>query len=281
MVEMDTILPMNSQIALTSVVTSSVLQEFEFMKFSFELFHGDEYQWFVRCDQASLQTLSAHPNVVCKSFADVIATRPAFESGDFRRIVGEKMNAVEDAWGSGNWMSVLFFDTDLIMTAPIITAISMVDGDLVLTPHYYPESTKHLAQLHGYYNSGFVCIRNNRFHQWWQDAFISETRSWTDQVCLNGAHHQFAIGTLSDRANIGFWRSANIPEYDPIPADCQFLHVHLFDPLMTTHQWVCKAFALHCLKFLRGSPIPEHRILLNELLIRDEARWYEASLRLC
>jgi hypothetical protein len=272
---------MNSQIALTSVVTASVLEEFKFLKFSFELFHGDEYQWFLRCDRASMQALSAYPNVVCESFTDVITKRPDIESIDYRNIVGEKMKALEAAWGSGDWASVLYFDSDIIITAPAIEVISAVGGDLVLTPNYYPESTKHLASLHGIYNGGFICTRNRRFHRWWRDAFISQPHRWTDQACLNDAPHQFTIGTLSERANIGFWRSANIPLYEPIPADCEFLHAHLFQPLVTIREWMDKTFSLHCLKFLRGSPIPEHRRLLSEALARDESRWYEASLRLC
>jgi hypothetical protein len=225
--------------------------------------------------------LSAYPNVVCEKFTDVIAKRPDIESRDYRNIVAEKMNALEAAWGSGDWMSVLYFDSDIIITAPVIGVISSVSGDLVLTPNYYPENLKHLASPHGIYNGGFIYTRNKRFHRWWKDAFISQPERWTDQACLNDAHHQFTIGTLSERANIGFWRSANIPQYDPIPTDCEFLHAHLFQPLVTNRDWMDKTFSLHCLKFLRESPIPEHRILLNEALVRDESRWYEASLRLC
>jgi hypothetical protein len=97
---------------------------------------------------------------------------------------------------------------------------------------------------------------------------------------MNDAHKKFVVGTLSDRANIGFWRSTRIPEFDPITPDCEFLHAHLFQPLLTPRQWVDKAFALHCLKYLRQSQISEHSRLLQEALARDESRWYEASLRL-
>jgi hypothetical protein len=272
---------MNPQIALTSVVTASVLEEFRFLKFSFELFHGDEYRWFVRCDLASLRALSTYRNVVCRSFADRIAERPDIESGEFRAIVSEKMNVMEDAWNSANWAGVIFFDADIIVTAPLMVSVSAVEGDLVLTPNYYPEKTKHLAVVHGHYNTGFVCTRNRFFHQWWQDAYLSQPQKWTDQGCMNDVHKKFIVGTLSDRANIGFWRSSRIPEFDMIPPDCEFLHAHLFQPLLTPRQWVDKAFALHCLKFLRQSHIPEHGRLLSEVLARDKSGWFKASLRLC
>jgi hypothetical protein len=272
---------MHSQIALASVVTAAVLDEFKFLKFSFELFHGPNYRWFIRCDRASLEILSAYPNVVCHGFIDSVMERPDIESQEFRSIVGEKMNAMADAWKGGDWVGVVFLDADIIMTSQLMTTISAIRGDIALTPNYYPEANKHLASVHGYYNSGFVFTRNRHFHEWWQNAYKSQPWRWTDQACLNDVNGKFKVETLSYRANIGFWRSAKIPEYDLIPPGCEFLHVHLFQPLRTQRQWIDKAFALHCLKFLRQSIVTKHKRLFDEVLIRDESRWYEASLRLC
>jgi hypothetical protein len=271
---------MNLQVALTSIVTFAVLEEFKFLKFSFELFHGTDYQWFVRCDHASLEALLKYPNVICNVFGDRIDERPDNKSKEFWHIMGEKMNVMADAWKGGNWTGVMFLDSDIVMTAPLMATISGITEDLILTPNHYPEATKHLAPVCGYYNGGFVFARNRRFHEWWRDAYTSKPSPWADQPCLNNADEKFSVATLSHRANIGFWRSASIPKYDPIPVDCEFLHVHLFQPLRTERQWIDKTFALHCLKFLRQALVPEHLQLFNEILSRDESRWYEATLRL-
>jgi hypothetical protein len=272
---------MHPQVALASVVTAAVLDEFEFLKFSFELFHGNDYTWFVRCDRVSLEMLSMHSNVICNETIDNIIERPDSESVEFRRVVGEKMNAIADAWEDNNWAAVAYLDADIIVTAPIMTVVSDIQGDVVLTPNYYPKVAKHLIPIHGYYNSGFAFARNKRFHEWWKAAYQSRPWMWTDQACLNDVGEKFVVATLSDRANVGFWRSGSVPDYNSIPVDCEFLHVHLFQPLRTQRQWIDKSFALHCLKFLRQNQIPEHRRIFNEALARDKSQWYEASLRLC
>jgi hypothetical protein len=103
---------------------------------------------------------------------------------------------------------------------------------------------------------------------------------FTDQWCLNGASQHFEVCQLSRLANIGFWRSESVVEYEAIDQGCLFLHVHMFQPLRTVRQWIDKKFALHCLEFLCASTNPEHRVLLGEILSRDCSGWYESSLRL-
>jgi hypothetical protein len=268
------------QLALASVVTTAVLDEFKLLKLSFELHHGSDIRWFIRCDQSSEPALSQYSNVKCSVFCPSVAERPDLESPEFREIVAEKMNAIGDAWDAGKWLGVIFLDADLVMTSRITDLISDVEGQVVLTPNYYPPETEHLASIHGHYNSGFICTRSPLFHEWWRRTYISQPWRWTDQACLNDIHNEFVVGALTDRANIGFWRSPLIQDYIDIPADCQFLHVHSFQPLRTRRQWIDKSFALHCLKFLRGSNIPTHRTIYHALLSRDTSGWYEASLRL-
>ena len=268
-------------VALAAVVTASVLPEFLLLRRSFELFHGQGYRWFVRCDRVSEAVLSRCPDTTCTVFTEEVPERPDMESEFFRRIVGEKMNAIQSAWTAGDWEVVAFLDADLVVTAPLIGALLAHRADVILTPNYYPPSTRHLAKVHGHFNSGFLATRTRDFHGWWRDAFVSDPSGWTDQGCLNEVSRHFAIGTLDERANVGFWRSENIGAYEPIPADCIFFHVHLFQPLRTQRQWIDKSFALHCMRFLRGSAVPEHQVLYRDVLARDEAGWYEASLRLC
>lgn len=271
---------MNS-FALATIVTRSVLDEFRCMKRSFELFHGSRHCWFIRCDRASKRVLSNYQNVICTNFTDALPNRPESDSSDFRRIVGEKMNAMADAWSYQQWQAVAFVDSDLVFTAPFMHNLVELDADVILTPNYYPCNKEHLEASSGVYNSGFVVARTPEFHTWWRHAFESQPERWTDQACLNDAPERFRIHTLSPSANVGFWRSAKLPEYEDIPADCQFLHVHLFQPLHNTRQWLDRSFALHCLKYLQKSAVPKHRTLASQILKSDRTGWYEASLRLC
>lgn len=272
---------MNPSVALTAIVTKAMLDEFLFLKFSFELFHGTGYQWFVRCDRASLEALTAHSNVTCVPFMDELAHPPDCESPTFVELMMQKMHVMEDAWNTGEWQGVIYFDSDIIVTAPVVTNMATIAGDVVLTPHWYPEARGYLACEHGYYNAGFVFTRDRRFHAWWQRAAQARAAGFGDQMALNEAHKSFVVGNLSSRANIGFWRSRAIPEYDPIPGNADFLHVHLFQPLRTQEDWIHKTFALHCLKYLRDSQVEAHQRLFYEILARDHSRWYHTTLPLC
>lgn len=271
---------MAQELALCSVVTAGLLEEFLLLKLSVELFHHREYQWFVRCDEASAEQLGSYSNIRCTIFRDHLANRPHLESKEFRTVVAEKMAVLEDAWTSHTWNSVAFLDADLILTAPFLESLHDRGSDLILTPNYYPVAKEYLIPIHGYYNSGFVVTRTQRFHNWWRGAFENNPSQFTDQWSLNSAEKHFTVCQLGPRANVGFWRSDTLGEYLPIDIDCLFLHVHMFQPLRTHRDWIDKSFALHCVKFLSTSPVSEHRSLLNEILSRDKYGWYKCSLEL-
>jgi hypothetical protein len=271
---------MSNEIALCSIVTEAVREEFEILKFSFELFHGRGYQWFVRCDDASLPWLSAHPNLICHVFTEREARRPDIESREFRRIVAEKMHVLDDAWAAGGWSGVVFFDADVIATAPFMETVLPVAGDVVLTPNHYPSTRRHLAKTHGEFNAGFVFTRTPRFHQWWREAFEADPSGWTDQACLNKAPEVFEVGRLGPAANVGFWRSEDMFFPVPIPDDCLFLHAHLYQALSSVRELIDKSYSLHCMKYLHASRRPGHRELFNEISRRDRPGWFHASLRL-
>jgi hypothetical protein len=273
---------MRGNIAIASVVTEAFLDEFAILKYSFELFHGTACHWCVRCDRASASVLSGYDNVSCVIFAERAQGRPDTLSESFRHIVAEKMNAMNDAWlAPDGCRGVLFLDADILFTAPLLPALDDIDGDVILTPNYYPEVRQHLASVHGEYNGGFAFTRSREFHAWWEGAYAADSSRYNEQSCLNEAHERFAIGRLGERANIGFWRTAEPPRYDEIPADCQFLHVHLYQRLDTMREWIDKSFALHCLKFLSAGVTPQHRLLFDRILAADRHGWFESSLRLC
>ncbi len=270
---------MNTSIALCSVVTRSVLPEFRLLKYSFELYHGAGRRWFLRTDRATADALAGHPRISCTVFTDEILQRPDIECADFRTIVGQKMNALADAWDSGCG-SVLFMDADLLITAPILGLLQSIPGQVLLAPNYYPKGHEHFIPIHGYYNAGLAFTRTNEFHVWWKNAFAAEPTRWTDQAVLNEAWRYFEIGTIPNSANIGFWRSANGLQHPAIPADCSCLHAHFFQPLRTVRQWIDRAFALHCVEYLNGSHDTRHGKLLRKILATDAPGWYQAAMRI-
>jgi hypothetical protein len=200
-------------------------------------------------------------------------------SQEFRRIVSQKALALADAWSAGAWSAVAFVDADVVFTAEILRAVASIEGDVVLTPNFYPTASEHLAAIHGYFNAGFVCTRTPAFHEWWLKRIRSRPWLFTDQMALNDAADSFEIGTLDELANIGFWRSTGL-RFLPLPDDCLFVHVHVFLPLRNAREWTCKMFAVHCLRFLSRSTVKEHRLLLDYILTHDSTGWYTATMHL-
>jgi hypothetical protein len=277
---------MRERTALCSVVTAAVLEEFLLLKFSVDTFHERTYQWFVRSDRFSATILSNYSDISCTVFEESLMARPKSESQAFRSIVAEKMNAMEDAWNAGDCTSVAFLDADLIMTAAVLDESERYAIEVLLTPHYYPSANRNLERFYGHYNTGFAFSKTPRFHKWWRIAFAEQPDRFADQACMNEVKDHFAVQTLSERANIGVWRSSTFGnfrtfgQFNEIPSDCLFLHVHLFQPLNGPNLWIQKLFALHCLTFLRASAESKHRALFNEILARDRSGWYESTLRL-
>jgi hypothetical protein len=273
---------MIEDIGITTIVTESVVEEFAILKYSFELFHGPDYRWFVRCDRASLRALSAYDNVSCAVFAERHQDRPEGMSEEFLRIVSEKMNVIDDAWKARpDLRGVLYLDADVIFTAPLMDTLRATGGDLILTPNHYPVGNEHLVERDGEFNAGFVFTRSRALHRWWQEAFAADPIKNSEQVCLNAVRKHFSITCLGPEVNVGFWRSLAPPAYEPIPADCACLHVHLFQPLFTLRQWLDKSYASHCMHFLMVSPKREHRQLFDRIMAQDRHGWLDATLRVC
>ena len=195
--------------------------------------------------------------------------------------MAEKMNAIEDAWSVVEGCDgVILLDADLVFTAPLLKTIRAVDGEVILTPNYYPKGKEHLVERDGELNGGFVFTRSRAFHHWWRDAYAAVFPRKNEQLILNEVRDHFRIGLLGEHANVGFWRTAGTLPYVSIPADCLFLHVHLYQPLFTMRQWVDKSYALHCLGFLMTSGSREHQ-LFDKIMAGDRHGWFDASLRVC
>jgi hypothetical protein len=267
------------RLALCSVVTEPLLDEFRLLKWSVELFHPGQYAWYVQCDRTSEDSLKELPQVHCERFTDAdIPRRRTGESG-FDDLMLNKMDAMERAWSSQSCDAVAFLDADIVVTSSFLEAACALDKPVVLSPCHYPARSKHLSPYLGYFNGGFTLTKDKTFHRAWKESCISQP--WkTDQTCLNDVAPRFQIGMLDHRANVGFWRSAEhvFFKFSAIPHDCTFFHVHMFSALRNSRERLDRMFALHCLRFLRASTNPKHKTLLGKILALDRSGFFATCL---
>jgi hypothetical protein len=267
---------LTASVALTTVVTRAVLEEFWVLKATFDTCHGNRFRWFVRCDEASYAVLAREPEIHCRVFSSEQRLRPGTFSPEFRQIIAQKMQAMEDAWQENNWGAVAFLDADLVVTKPFIDELLALPNALVLTPHHRGATLRAQSLVFGRFNAGFVLTKSSNFHEWWRSAFESDADGFMEQACLDKAPAVFETALLDQRANVGFWRRDGIIQFRPIPPDWQFLHVHLFQPVDTLYGFVQRSFALHCLEFLCQSP--EHERVLEIILSLDSTGWYAPAI---
>jgi hypothetical protein len=268
-----------NRLAIATVVTKPMLSEFFLLKYSFELFHGAGYTWFVRSDPDVTVALSQLENLYCRTFPVRSLLRPDFSSPVFRDILSEKLNVLEDAWESRTWDAVLFLDADIVVTAEFVSGLLASDAQLILSPHYYPNYLKHLEPIHGRFNAGFLLVRTSAFTAWWRRAFSLSRGVFVDQKCLETASSLFSVEDLDRKGNIGCWRRSGIVTFEPIPPDCTSLHVHFFQPVTTTYELLQKALALHCLEFLAREGTARHASILNRVVDEDSSGWYKTTVR--
>jgi hypothetical protein len=273
---------MNERIALATVVTLPLIDEFRILKRSFELFHGKDFHWYVHCDRVSERLLGSIEGVKCTVFSEQPPRVSSPGQPGFHDIATQKAAAMETAWSSHQWDAVALLDADLIFTAETLSHAAATGHELVLTPNHAPWPDIELSPFHGYFNSGFIFTRSRHFHAAWRKSYRSQPWTFTDQVCLNDVAKEFEVAMMDPRANVGFWRSkhANCYAYQPIPRDCIFLHNHLYRRLNSSRDWISRTFGLHCLRYLTRSALEQHSILIKEILALDRSGWYTASLNL-
>jgi hypothetical protein len=295
------------RLGMAAVVTAGVLQEFELMKHSFELFHGKDCHWFIRCCSKAEQQLSGDPHVHCSVFTENFGRRFSDEEAGFNRVVEQKMLAVDDAWKSGLCDAVMFLDSDLLIISTFAQYLLKEDIEVALTPHHWHPTRLPDMQKFGFFNSGFIYTTNPQFHIWWRSAFLSQPHLYTDQQCLNDAPEKFRVTQLGEEANVSFWRCESgthaLTSYR-IPKDSWFVHVHFFQPDETSQQKISnifsrlfaqfttgkgtgfevfsfyqmlhKTFAFACLVYLKKSDDPRHQELYNLILQNDKLQIYSA-----
>jgi hypothetical protein len=269
---------LTERLALATVVTESVLEEFLILKESVDLFHPGGFSWFIRVDCVSMGRLSSISGIHCTPFTERLAERPDTSSFRFRKMAAEKMNAMDDAWRNGQFSSVVFLDADLIITHELFPALQHHSAEVILVPHHFPYRHRRLEALYGRYNAGFVYSRTPQLSTWWRDAFLANPHMFAEQGPLDLITTRFSVDLLDENANIGAWRSPSFGLFPLLSSQSLFLHVHLFQPLGSPLLWIQKMFATHCLRFLRDSNIPNHDILFNSIIARDRSGWYKATL---
>lgn len=239
---------------IASIVTAAMVEEYLIFRRSMELFHSERLAWCIRCDEASAKRLEHVRFASCRVFSRSINVAAQPDSALYREIMNEKILSVEDAWACGA-ESVLYCDVDMIVASEFLSDIMSGDAELALSPNYYPSESTHLNDIHGIFNGGLVLSRTPRFVAWWRKEAALYKSSFADQLCLNSASRSFSCRHLPSEYNVGFWRSVTPTwrgGFIPIPINCRLLHVHLFQPYSPIKGWIDRAFALHCLRFLRS-----------------------------
>lgn len=306
--------PDKPAIGFVAVVTHDSFEEYELLRFSFELFHGAEHHWFLYCDPECVASLASLPNTECRVFEQPANQTDGNPLGNSKSVCLRKLQAIHDAWETGRFSSVLYLDTDLVFTASTLDPISGIEGDVLLTPHYFesPREEKDLG-LWGKFNSGFALMRNRDFHPWWKAAMLSQPEKFGDQQCLDDASSHFRVGHLPKTANVGPWRSPTGTQTIPqarIPQGCLFVKAHMFQPGEPPLDLVQKAFvaeltrlsnavdgstrpitspfreehlvqriyAIQCLQYLQESPVDKHKTLFLEIINRDRLAIYKSLL---
>lgn len=267
-----------TNVSCACVITEASLPEFFILKATLEMCHQRTFPWFVRCDEGSLASLADVPGIRLHVFSPTKSLRPNFLSDEFREIMSQKMNAMEDAWHEKNWDAVLGFDADIIVTTRFIPELLQLPQQVVLTPHHHPPVLRAQSIAIGRFNAGFVLTRTPAFHRWWREAFLANPKKFNEQYCLNDVPKVFDVAALDKRANIGWWRRTGITRFEPIPQDCLFLHAHLYQPLDGFEGFQHRSFALHCLEFLCHSQSPEHQRILETIVSGDSSGWYARAV---
>ena len=269
---------MKLHMGLASVVTQSLVSEFELMKSTFEQHHSALYHWHLRVDHASFEALKHHDNIELTVFSETIQNRVDAHSSLFREIVAQKMNAIEDAFKYSNYNGVAFMDADLITLAPFFESIcsERAEEDLLLSPHYYPEVMRCLENTYGIYNSGFLIVFNPSFSEWWRHAFLEQPELFADQACLNAVGAAFKVKALNRQINVGFWRSIEgyLGEFKFQPDECKLLHLHLFRPIHSQAELSENSLALTCLSTRVSTQDPNSLALFRKILEFDKTGFY-------
>ncbi|HEY4640790.1 MAG TPA: hypothetical protein VII75_05555 [Thermoanaerobaculia bacterium] len=260
---------MSGQVVITSVVTRQLLDEYRLFRESFRVHHHFEPLCVVRCDAAASPFVEAMPNTIAISALSG-DDRPVSQwSNEFRTIVRHKMLAMRDTWQLLSPSAVVFIDADVVVLRPFIDALREFSAPVTLSPHYWTYDHDRRSNAYGFYNAGLVLCRDDKFTEWWLDAFDRSPELYADQGCLNAVPELFAVEHFPETWNVGYWRHRNSPgDIPPIPADAFTVHAHVFATARPEipYEIAQKQFVLAMIDFLKGRGTSADRHLLDFIM---------------
>lgn len=202
--------------AVATLVTRPALEDFELLLFTLNLWNSTKPRLYVFTDaESKLAVVNAvaklYPNtqVNVKTALDAYTglTRADMERrpgrsyatlfGDF---TAEKTTLMEWALESEP-EGVLFCDADICHMAPL--PVIPEGSELALSPHMIRAGD---AAKYGYYNAGYLWIRNPKIVREWREACA--TSRFFEQACLEdlAAAYKPTLYEFPIQVNYGWWR---------------------------------------------------------------------------
>ena len=255
--------PINS---ISTIANGLSYEELLIMIRSFDLWNKADI--YVFCDKEvgdklSTIMLERCPIHVLPSMPEHLSK--ANRRNSFGSLLRCKMDAVEPAIREkGN---TLFVDADIIFLSKV-NGIDLDKYDVAVSPH----GIKKADELKwGFYNAGYIAIRNPEFPKWWREA--CNTSKYVDQECLTRAPDHFNCQMLGFEHNFGWWRILQAPSNDEKKRRITSFHVneniicYENNPLISAHLHLrlAKSNILHSLLkgLLSRSSDPRHKTVLG------------------
>ncbi len=200
----------DSQIPVSSIVTSKTLEEFLLLKFSFEQYHNTH--WYVSTDSSTTKALQNYKNITPLELID--SDEGSHGSNDpkkneiFHKLIMTKFDALEAAIENHGYG--LFIDADIFFTNPLeekfITLMKNEDVDAILSPHM--TNNANVESEVGYYNVGFYSMRNKKYLKMHREMSLKyrELDMYYEQQPLQFCSYNFTTINAPIYYNIGWWR---------------------------------------------------------------------------
>jgi hypothetical protein len=113
--------------------------------------------------------------------------------------------------------NTFFLDSDIIVLDNLQEYFT---DQVILSPHYYPQSREHKGFEFGFYNAGYIFCANKGFPRFWKNIYLNDS-IFFEQECMNKISGHYTIQTFGKEHNVGFWRGEELPE------KAKSIHVHV------------------------------------------------------
>jgi hypothetical protein len=79
-------------------------------------------------------------------------------------------------------------------------------ADLVLSPFYWPDSTAPTPIAHGFFNAGYLLVRDTRIVNRWEQMYAEGLGGFYEQKCLEALGREFVTAWFGHEHNFAKWR---------------------------------------------------------------------------